>query len=104
VGRSARGLSAAALLVWNTTSYRLIGPSYPPDDPPLTDRVVKSAFELAWNADLRAGRSHEPRRPAADPDARRRRQERIRAQPVAAVAEKGLITIAAATARSSSTS
>jgi DMSO/TMAO reductase YedYZ molybdopterin-dependent catalytic subunit len=43
---------------WNTTSYRLTGPSYPPDEPPLTEQAVKSAFELAWNADLRAGRSH----------------------------------------------
>jgi DMSO/TMAO reductase YedYZ molybdopterin-dependent catalytic subunit len=43
---------------WNTTSYRLTGPSYPPDEPPLTEQAVKSAFELGWNADFRAGRSH----------------------------------------------
>jgi DMSO/TMAO reductase YedYZ molybdopterin-dependent catalytic subunit len=41
---------------WNTTSYRLTGPSYPPDEPPLTEQAVKSAFELAWNAELPGGR------------------------------------------------
>jgi DMSO/TMAO reductase YedYZ molybdopterin-dependent catalytic subunit len=41
---------------WNTTQYRLIGPDYPPDAPPLTNQVVKSAFELGWNAELSAGR------------------------------------------------
>jgi DMSO/TMAO reductase YedYZ molybdopterin-dependent catalytic subunit len=40
---------------WNTTQYRLIGPDYPPDAPPLTNQVVKSAFELGWNAQLPAG-------------------------------------------------
>jgi DMSO/TMAO reductase YedYZ molybdopterin-dependent catalytic subunit len=43
---------------WNTTSYRLTGPSYPPDEAPLTEQPVKSAFELASNAHLLAGRSH----------------------------------------------
>jgi DMSO/TMAO reductase YedYZ molybdopterin-dependent catalytic subunit len=37
---------------WNTTSYRLTGPSYPPDQPPLTTQEVKSAFELAFGAEL----------------------------------------------------
>lgn len=41
---------------WNTTQYRLVGPDYPADEPPLTNQVVKSAFELAWNAELTAGR------------------------------------------------
>jgi DMSO/TMAO reductase YedYZ molybdopterin-dependent catalytic subunit len=41
---------------WNTTSYRLTGPSYPPDQPPLTTQEVKSAFELARGAELPAGR------------------------------------------------
>jgi DMSO/TMAO reductase YedYZ molybdopterin-dependent catalytic subunit len=41
---------------WNTTSYRLTGPSYPSDEPPLTEQAVKSAFELAWNTELPAGR------------------------------------------------
>jgi DMSO/TMAO reductase YedYZ molybdopterin-dependent catalytic subunit len=42
---------------WNTTQYRMIGPDYPPDTPPLTDQVVKSAFEkLPWNAEVAAGR------------------------------------------------
>jgi DMSO/TMAO reductase YedYZ molybdopterin-dependent catalytic subunit len=40
---------------WNTTQYRLIGPDYPPDEPPLTNQVVKSAFELARDAELPAG-------------------------------------------------
>ena len=35
---------------FNTTLYRLIGPSYPADQPPITTQVVKSAFELAPNA------------------------------------------------------
>lgn len=38
--------------LWNTAQYRLVGPDYPPDEPPLTNQVVKSAFELAWNAQL----------------------------------------------------
>ena len=41
---------------WNTTSYRMIGPSYPPDAPPLGEQPVKSAFELPWEAPLAAGR------------------------------------------------
>jgi DMSO/TMAO reductase YedYZ molybdopterin-dependent catalytic subunit len=41
---------------WNTTQYRLIGPEYPPDEPPLTNQVVKSAFQLGRDAQLPAGR------------------------------------------------
>jgi DMSO/TMAO reductase YedYZ molybdopterin-dependent catalytic subunit len=37
---------------WNTTSYRLTGPGYPADSPPITRQVVKSAFELPWGAQL----------------------------------------------------
>jgi DMSO/TMAO reductase YedYZ molybdopterin-dependent catalytic subunit len=40
---------------WNTTQYRMVGPDYPPDQPPLTTQVVKSAFQLAWGATLPAG-------------------------------------------------
>jgi hypothetical protein len=36
---------------WNTTTYILEGPAYP-DPIPLTTQVVKSAFELAFNATL----------------------------------------------------
>jgi DMSO/TMAO reductase YedYZ molybdopterin-dependent catalytic subunit len=43
---------------WNTTQYRMVGPDYPPDSPPLTSQQVKSAFELPWeNATLPAGRT-----------------------------------------------
>ncbi|HEY8524988.1 MAG TPA: sulfite oxidase [Acidimicrobiales bacterium] len=41
---------------WNTTWYRMTGPDYPPDSPPLTVQPVKSALELPWEAELRAGR------------------------------------------------
>ena len=41
---------------WNTTQYRMVGPDYPPDAPPLTTQPVKSAFELAFPATLPAGR------------------------------------------------
>lgn len=41
---------------WNTTQYRLIGPDYPADEPPLTTQVVKSAFQLPWDATLPSGR------------------------------------------------
>ncbi|MFE6872458.1 sulfite oxidase, partial [Kitasatospora sp. NPDC057692] len=44
---------------WNTDSYRLFGPDYPPGgSAPLTTQVVKSAFELARDAVLPAGRTH----------------------------------------------
>jgi DMSO/TMAO reductase YedYZ molybdopterin-dependent catalytic subunit len=41
---------------WNTTSYRMFGPSYPADSPALAEQQVKSAFELPWEARLPAGR------------------------------------------------
>ena len=41
---------------WNTKWYRMTGPSYPPDSPPLGRQAVKSAFELPWDASFRAGR------------------------------------------------
>ena len=37
---------------WNTKWYRMTGPTYPPDSPPLTVNPVRSAFELAWGASL----------------------------------------------------
>ena len=37
---------------WNTKWYRMTGPTYPPDSPPLTVNPVRSAFELAWGAAL----------------------------------------------------
>ena len=40
------------------TQYRLTGPTYPPDEPPLTLQAVKSAFELPFGATLRAARRH----------------------------------------------
>src|SRR6478609_2941120 len=40
---------------WNTTQYRLTGPTYPADSPPLTDQAVKSAIELPFGAQLKAG-------------------------------------------------
>ncbi len=40
---------------WNTRWYRMTGPGYPVDSPPLTAMPVKSAFELAWNAELPIG-------------------------------------------------
>jgi DMSO/TMAO reductase YedYZ molybdopterin-dependent catalytic subunit len=41
---------------WNTTSYRMFGPDYPADSPPLTSQGVKSALELARNAVLPVGK------------------------------------------------
>ncbi|HYI17164.1 MAG TPA: sulfite oxidase [Solirubrobacteraceae bacterium] len=41
---------------WNTTQYRMTGPGYPADSPPLGAQPVKSAFELPWPAALPAGR------------------------------------------------
>lgn len=41
---------------WNTSQYRMVGPDYPADAPPLTQQQVKSAFELPWDATLPAGR------------------------------------------------
>jgi DMSO/TMAO reductase YedYZ molybdopterin-dependent catalytic subunit len=43
---------------WNTQYYRLFGPDYPPEgSAPVTRQVVKSAFELPWDATLSAGRT-----------------------------------------------
>jgi DMSO/TMAO reductase YedYZ molybdopterin-dependent catalytic subunit len=42
---------------WNTQFYRLFGPDYPGEGAPVTRQVVKSAFELPWNATLPAGRT-----------------------------------------------
>jgi len=44
---------------WNTTQYRMIGPDYPSDSPPLSTQTVKSAFELADGATFAAGRRYE---------------------------------------------
>ncbi|MUN41786.1 molybdopterin-dependent oxidoreductase [Actinomadura sp. NEAU-AAG5] len=44
---------------WNTRYYRLFGPGHPPEgSAPLTRMNVKAAFELPWEATLRAGRVH----------------------------------------------
>jgi DMSO/TMAO reductase YedYZ molybdopterin-dependent catalytic subunit len=52
-------VSAAPLFSpWNTQFYRLFGPDYPAEGTPVDRQVVKSAFELAWNASLPAGRTH----------------------------------------------
>ena len=40
---------------WNTQFYRLFGPGYPADGELIGRQVVKSAFELAWNARIPAG-------------------------------------------------
>ncbi len=45
---------------WNTESYVLVGPDYKPNPPALgpilTIQNVKSAFELVWGAEMKAGR------------------------------------------------
>ncbi|MEV2250848.1 sulfite oxidase [Streptomyces sp. NPDC050147] len=44
---------------WNTEFYRLFGEAYPSQgSAPLTHQTLKSAFELPWNASLRASRTH----------------------------------------------
>jgi len=43
---------------WSTQYYRLLGPDYPAEGTTVTEQVVKSAFELPWNATLAAGRRH----------------------------------------------
>lgn len=44
---------------WNTQYYRLFGAGYPQEGgSPLTRTVLKSAFELPWDARLEAGRTH----------------------------------------------
>jgi DMSO/TMAO reductase YedYZ molybdopterin-dependent catalytic subunit len=43
---------------WNTQYYRLFGGDNPPEgSAPLTRQVIKSAFELPWNATVSAGRT-----------------------------------------------
>jgi DMSO/TMAO reductase YedYZ molybdopterin-dependent catalytic subunit len=43
---------------WNTQFYRYFGAGFPPEgSPPLTEQVVKSAFELPFPATLPAGRT-----------------------------------------------
>lgn len=41
---------------WDTQLYRLLGPAYPAEGTLVTTQVTKSAFELAWDAVLPAGR------------------------------------------------
>jgi DMSO/TMAO reductase YedYZ molybdopterin-dependent catalytic subunit len=40
---------------WNTKWYRMTGGDYPVDSPPLSVNPVRSAWELAWGAELSAG-------------------------------------------------
>jgi DMSO/TMAO reductase YedYZ molybdopterin-dependent catalytic subunit len=40
---------------WDSQLYRLFGAGYPDGGAPITTQIVKSAFELAWNARLAAG-------------------------------------------------
>jgi DMSO/TMAO reductase YedYZ molybdopterin-dependent catalytic subunit len=40
---------------WNTSMYRMTGPEYVADSPPLAEQPVKSAFELAWGAPIDRG-------------------------------------------------
>jgi len=51
---SARQLSSP----WNTKWYRMTGPSYSANEPPLTTNPVRSAWELSSGARLGAGRTH----------------------------------------------
>lgn len=41
---------------WSTTWYRMTGGDFPPDSPPLTVNPVRSAWELAWGAEVPARR------------------------------------------------
>jgi len=43
---------------WDTTWYRMTGPTYSDQEPPLTVNPVRSAWELELGATLRAGRHH----------------------------------------------
>jgi DMSO/TMAO reductase YedYZ molybdopterin-dependent catalytic subunit len=43
---------------WNTQAYRLFGPDYPTNGTLITRQVVKSSFELEWNAQLASGRPY----------------------------------------------
>ena len=42
---------------WNTQFYRLFGPEYPAEGTLVSRQTLKSAFELAWQAELPAGRT-----------------------------------------------
>jgi DMSO/TMAO reductase YedYZ molybdopterin-dependent catalytic subunit len=42
---------------WNTQFYRLFGPGYPADGAPFDRQVLKSAFELDWDAQVPAGQT-----------------------------------------------
>jgi hypothetical protein len=42
---------------WNTQFYRLFGPDHPAEGAPVDRQMLKSAFELAWDATLPAGRT-----------------------------------------------
>ena len=53
--------STALFSPWNTQFYRLFGPDYPTDGAPVSRQVVKSAFELPWDAQLAADRWHQLR-------------------------------------------
>lgn len=46
--------SAELTSPWNTTWYRMTGPGYPADAPPLGVNPVRSAWELPWDAVLPA--------------------------------------------------
>lgn len=51
--------TAPLLSPWNTDFYRLFGAHHPAGgSAPLTRQTLKSAFELPWNATLRAGVRH----------------------------------------------
>lgn len=53
-------VSASPLVsYWNTQAYRMFGPAYPAGGAPITSQVVRSAFELEWNARLSADRDYE---------------------------------------------
>lgn len=43
---------------WNTQAYRLFGSAYPPGGTLVTTPVIKSAFELEWNAQLPADQEY----------------------------------------------
>jgi DMSO/TMAO reductase YedYZ molybdopterin-dependent catalytic subunit len=43
---------------WNTLAYLLFGPTYPTAGQLITTQVIKSAFELEWDAQLPAGQPY----------------------------------------------
>ena len=52
---------------WSTEWYRMSGGDHPADSPPLTTSPVRSAWELAWEAELPAGRWCSPAARGAAP-------------------------------------